>query len=280
MLLRRIDKGTLVARRARKVRGLSRDGPAAERKDPLLAHSEVSLRATMPTRRPLLAVAFTVGWLMLAGYVALTTGWLLPNAHTELDKVVFNGVLVLSTALVCWRVHAVKDDRAPWVAFAAALLMWTAGFIVYDAFVAGRDPLPYPSIADFFWIAFYPGVYAGLLLMLRSRVRHLPTRFWFQGPIALLGLSALVAALVFEPIMRSTGGDVATLVTTLLYPIGDLIALGFVLTIFAVTGGHPGRGAALVTLAFAIEFPADITYVFQSASGTLKEDGVLDMHGP
>lgn len=160
------------------------------------------------------------------------------------------------------------------------LLFWTFGFIAYDAFVEGRDPIPYPSIADVSWIAFCPPVYVGLLLLLRVRVRRLPASFWFQGPIALFGVAAIVAALLFEPIKQSTGGDVATLVTTLAYPIGDLITLAFVLTIFVVTGGRPGRGPALVIVAFAIEFPADIAYLFQTSSGTYEDGGLLDTAWP
>ena len=217
---------------------------------------------------------------MVAGFVLHADHGLLPEGHTLFDIVAFNGALVLSTALVWWRVLAVTEKRGPWTAFAVGLSFWTLGFLAYDAFIAGRDPVPYPSVADYLWIAFYPPIWVGLILLLRVRVRRLPRAFWSQSVIALLGLAALVDALLFERLIKSTGGDVPTLVTSLAYPIGDVIALGLVFTIFAVTGGRPGTGPALVLVAFAIELPADIVYLLQTASGTYRDGTVLDTAWP
>src|SRR5206468_2803573 len=77
---------------------------------------------------------------------------------------------------------------------------------------------PYPSVADGFYLAFYPACYAGLMLLIRSRLSALPRSLWLDGGMATLASSALGAAVLFEVVVGSIHGSASVVATTLAYP--------------------------------------------------------------
>src|SRR5919198_6162247 len=63
--------------------------------------------------------------------------------------------------------------RLPWFLFGAGLLAFSIGDVLFNvyAFVWHREP-PVPSIADGFYLAGYPFLTAGLILLVRSLKRE------------------------------------------------------------------------------------------------------------
>jgi diguanylate cyclase (GGDEF)-like protein len=217
-----------------------------------------------------------IGWLGTAVFVvhALIAG---PAADFDLFRNwLYNGLIVLAAGLCFWRARHDPGMRGPCIAFGLALSAWAAGFIVYPLVVAGRDPLPYPSVSDACWLLFYPPVYVALGLLLRQEVRRLPGTFWLHGVIAILGLAALNTSLLLEPLVAATGGRPAAVATSLAYPLGDLFLLGMALAVVAISGLRSDRRLALICAAFVLEVATDTIYLLQSAGGTYAAGGVLD----
>ena len=76
------------------------------------------------------------------------------------------GLLVLSAG-VCWmRAASVERDRAAWACAGAALLCWALGRAYLD-FLAADGPAPSFSVADAFYLAFFPLMFASLSLQAR-----------------------------------------------------------------------------------------------------------------
>ncbi len=232
-----------------------------------------------PTGR-LVRAGFLLGWGLVGAYAANAVGVLGHHPSVFFRSGLYPAAIVVATGIVLGRAWAVREASGPWVAIGIGLMFWSVGYVVYPLVVAHQQPVPYPSLSDAFWLAFYPPVYVGLILLLRRQVRQLPASFWFQGLIAVLGLAAVSGAVLFDPIARSTGGAAGTLVTTFAYPIGDFMIMGLLLTMFAVTGWRPGRATVFLGLAFAVELPADILYLFQTANGTYSTAGLLDIAWP
>jgi diguanylate cyclase (GGDEF)-like protein len=100
-----------------------------------------------------------------------------------------------------------------------------------------------PSLADVFYIGFYPLFYAAVVLMLRKEIGRLLPATWLDGAIAGLGAAAVCAAFAFHAVFRSLGGDAANVnplgvAVDLVYPIGDVLLLALVVGGTAIL---PGR---------------------------------------
>lgn len=73
-----------------------------------------------------------------------------------LDGWLNNGALALAAILVAVRAALVRADRAAWFCVAAAIGLYAVGNVAYVGWVQYADPIPYPSVADVLWLAFYP----------------------------------------------------------------------------------------------------------------------------
>jgi len=191
----------------------------------------------------------------------------------------YNGAEFFAVAvcgLRAWR--SAGSERAAWALLALGLLGFAAGDVYYTAALLGVDSPPYPSWADAGYLSVYPAAYAGLVLLLRARTTLSPT-VWLDGLICGLAVAAMGAALVLD-LVASTQGSLATVVTNLAYPLGDLIMLAFVAAVLAVAGRAAGWTWRLLALGFGLWGVADVIYLYQAAQGTYQDYTILDASWP
>jgi two-component system cell cycle response regulator len=202
------------------------------------------------------------------------------TAGTLANGWLYNAVLVVATAACIARGVLVRAERAGWLALGAALAAWTVGDIYWAAEISGAEDIPYPSIADAFYVAFYPLAYAGIVLIVRTRASRFKASQWLDGAIGALVAAALGAALLAPALIDVGGRNTAAVATNLAYPVGDLVLMAFVIGALTVTarqrGGRPGAewvllGAGL--LSFGI---ADALYLDLEATGSYMEGTPLD----
>ena len=192
----------------------------------------------------------------------------------------YNLTQLLGVAVCALRtVHASGRERAAWLALTLGLFGFFAGDVYYTVVLTPMGTPPFPSPADAGYLSIYPGSYVALVLLLRARAGRIPTSLWLDGVITALAIAALGAALVFG-VVASTEGSLATVVTNLAYPLGDLTLLAFVFAVITVTGWRPGRTWVLVALGFGLFAVIDTVYVYQTARGTYVEDTLLDAGWP
>lgn len=189
---------------------------------------------------------------------------------------VYNGLMLLACAIVGARAYTVPRERAAWIVMTLAIASWSFGELWY----AFAKPQSYPSPADVGFICFYPLLYAGIVLLLRSRARTLTGTLWLDGLTAALAAAALGAAVLVELVLESTEGSVATVVTNLSYPLGDVLLLSAVFGVYSLTGWKPGRRWLLLGLGALATAIADGIYLFQSASGTYVDGTWIDVLWP
>jgi two-component system cell cycle response regulator len=223
-----------------------------------------------------------------AWYVVATVGVAVFTAHTLagtglgwddfFNRWLYNGLILLGLAACVVRTLRVRTERGAWLAFTVAVAAWAAGEIFYD-FVYSGDP-PYPSVADVFYLAFYPACYVGLLLLLRARLSEFTHRLWLDGAMAALGSAALGAAVLFEVVLESTEGSTGVIITNLAYPLGDILLLSAVVGIFALTGWRADRTWLLIAGGLVATAFADAVFLYQAATETYLEGTVLDALWP
>ena len=213
----------------------------------------------------------------LAVFAAVTV-FSRPGSGLELffNVWVYCGLMILACVIVWSRALLVADERPAWVAFGAALSVWTFGEIWY----AAVSPETYPSIADLGFIGFYPLVYIGMVALVRARATAMGGTLWLDGVTASLAAGAVAAAVLFEIVLVTTEGSATTVVTNMAYPLGDVLLLSAVVGVFSLTGWRPGARWLLIGLGVVSTAIADTVYLFQSAAGTYVEGTFIDILWP
>ncbi len=214
---------------------------------------------------------------VLAGYFLTTVPGVRPTAgfNVLIDGWVQNGLTVAAGLAVLVRACWVREDRAAWLMMAIAICLYAFGNILYFGWVQYRDPLPFPSMADVPWLAFYVFPYVGIVLLVRSRVRVFHRSVWLDGVIGAFGASAL-ASLILAVIVRHTTGSKAAVMTTLAYPVGDLLLLVLVVGVYGLLGWRPDRMWGCIGLGLLCFGAADTIYVARVATGTFQAGTMLD----
>lgn len=189
---------------------------------------------------------------------------------------VYNGVLVAAAAVCFTRAATVASERWAWFAIAVGISSWTVGDIYWTVRLSGLETIPYPSVADAFYIGLYPALYVGLVLLMRARVPRFHTSLWLDGAIGALGAAALGAAILYPAIHSDTGANAATVATNLAYPLGDLLLLSLVVGVLALTGWRPGRAWLVIAGGLVANAIADASYLYMEATSGYVEGGIID----
>jgi diguanylate cyclase (GGDEF)-like protein len=198
------------------------------------------------------------------------------------DTWIYDG-LIVGSALACLaRAAFVRAERAAWLVLGLAVMAWACGEIYYTVRLADAAIQPFPSWSDAFFVAFYPLCFGGFVLLARARLPDTGASTWLDGVTAALAVSAVAAAFVFQLVLDSLAGLDGFLKTavSLAYPIGDLLLLGSVMTVLALTGWRPGRTWAFIAAGLGLAAVADDVYLVQTAKSTYVEGGLLDTLWP
>lgn len=183
-------------------------------------------------------------------------------------------------AITIWRGSIVGGlNRFIWSNLTISLTLWTVAELWWTVAAILGQEVPYPSWADFFWIAGYVPLY----LALWSRIRSIPIR---MDPLQRAGLQAtnivsLGSTIVFVlvPILRNN--DPSTFLESalsLLYPIVDLILLIFVLRmLFTFQQGMYGKVWAWLSMGFMLRAFGDLMFAYGTTANSYYPDQQINL---
>jgi two-component system cell cycle response regulator len=179
---------------------------------------------------------------------------------------VYQGLILLSVLIAASRAVLVQRGRWPWAIIALSLACTSFAEIYF----AAVNPAGYPSVSDYGWLAFYPLMYAGTVLLLRGRARGASGMLWLDGLIASVAAAALGAAVLVEVVLSTTdrAAPLATVVTNLAYPLGDVLLLSAVFGVFSLAGWRPGPMWLFIGVGVLATTIADGIYLFEIADDT------------
>ena len=187
--------------------------------------------------------------------------------------------LELFAALGCIaRAVLVRAERLAWLFIGAALLATTCGDILYDFWYGGNPP--FPSAADIGYLAFYPLLYVGIVLLLRRRVSTFSASLWLDGLVAAAAAGAVAASVLVEVVVNSTHGSRLVVLTNMAYPVGDVILLALLVFVFSATRWRPGRAWALIAAGLLLNTVGDGLFLYGTAVGTYTEGTYVDLLWP
>jgi two-component system cell cycle response regulator len=216
------------------------------------------------------------GYAFLFAHLAFGLGG--PGVDDFVNRWLYDSLELLAAFGCFLRAAWGPGERAAWGVLATGMLLLTVGDFVYDFAYTGTPPTP--SLADPFYLAFYPGCYVALVLLVRSRISTFISSVWLDGLIAALAASAVGAGVLVEIVLDHSTGSRMTVITDLGYPIGDVVLLGLVVFVFAITGWRPGRTWTAVGSAFVLITVSDSIYLYLNADGSYHEGTLLDALWP
>jgi signal transduction histidine kinase len=163
---------------------------------------------------------FRVGAIFLAAALALTVAYfVVPRGAAQND---INEVIGIASALAI--VLGVRLNRPsfplPWLLFAAGNLLFALGDVVFNQL---NNP-PTPSAADWFYLAGYPPLAAGLVLLLIRGGGHHRTAALGEAAIVTFAFALFQWVWIVDGILDG-GGSTASRAVTAAYPMMDVVLL-------------------------------------------------------
>ncbi|MCC6755506.1 MAG: EAL domain-containing protein [Solirubrobacterales bacterium] len=139
-------------------------------------------------------------------------------------------------AFACFQRSRVSNiDRPAWRLLGLGVGMWAVGVICQTASSVGQQTIAAPDWYDIFFLAMYPCFYAGLILVLRNRLRNFRHQAFFDVMAGVLLLLTIVFTLLHGQAERLTDRSGLEQVILLAYPIADIGLLLLLASFFRFT---------------------------------------------
>jgi diguanylate cyclase (GGDEF)-like protein len=163
-----------------------------------------------------------------------------------------------------------------WYCLAGGLALFLAGDVVYSvyAYVLLREPFPSP--ADGLYLASYPLLAAGMLVLIRSRTRGRDRAGLIDALMVATGLGLLSWTFLMKPIAADPSLTLGSRLISLAYPLADVL-LVVVLARLVTSPGARTTAYWLLAAAVLLQLGADVVYAVlttvASYSGGLIDAG-------
>jgi diguanylate cyclase (GGDEF)-like protein len=198
-----------------------------------------------------------------AGYSVGWDGWLQ------------NAILTLAAVLVGLRAHHGRENRLDWLFIAIGLGLYAIGQIIYVTYVQYQASPPAPSAADIPWLVSYPFLFAGVFRLGRRAGWKRDRLLFVDAAISALGLSA-IAMTWLTVMLHGTQGSLATVLTTMAYPVGDLLLVLILVGSLALNSWQVDGVWAWLGGGLGLFAAADTIYAIRVTTGTLTVGTPLD----
>jgi len=153
---------------------------------------------------------------------------------------------------------------------------WSLGDLILTVESLGGGSVPSPSMADLFYLAFFPLSYAGVVLIVRGEALRLNSPSWLDGAVSGLGAGAVCAAFAFDSIMHSAHASALAAAANLAYPVGDVFLLLLVVGGTAVMSGRRKAPWLLLAIGFTVNSLGDTSNLLHHTLGGSHLATVLD----
>jgi diguanylate cyclase len=176
-------------------------------------------------------------------------------------------------ALIGVAIHR-PERRLPWLLMAIGQASFVVGDILWNYYEAVGET-PFPSMADVLYLAGYPFIAGGLLLMIRRRLGDGDRGGVLDAAILTTAVAILSWTFFIQPLVASSDLDPLSLAISLAYPINDLLLIGVAMGLLATPGART-PSFRLLLLSLVALLVADQIYAIQNLDGTYESGGLLD----
>jgi diguanylate cyclase (GGDEF)-like protein/PAS domain S-box-containing protein len=230
-----------------------------------------------------------LGALLLAGCIALSAGyaaWMTAGTWSGMQRgMVSRVVMVAVAALVAalaWRTarHPALERgiQRAWRAVAIAFVCLAVGYALsyYYRFVG--PGFHWTVLSNVAYLLSYPALLVGLFSFPRDR--STPVDRWTFGldvAVVVVGGAVVVWFYALQPAVTAVAGGPERWLVSVAFPIGDLILLLGLSTIWIRRPAAGDRVLRLLTAGLVVNFLADLAYAYQERTGSFFAGSVLDV---
>jgi diguanylate cyclase (GGDEF)-like protein len=221
-------------------------------------------------------VCFAVIGVLLAAYLGFLIEHPAHHYSEWLDGWGIDAVEILASALCLARAAGRRQHRAVPLVLGLGLLSWSLGDTVLTIESLGGATPHTPSIADAFYLGFFPLAYVAMIMFMRGEIRRINSPSWLDSAVAGLGAASVCAAFAFQNVVSATGETPIAVAVNLAYPVGDLLLLVLVVGSTAMLGGRRKTPWVLMASGMALNVVGDTFNLLGPAAGAEHVGVVLN----
>jgi diguanylate cyclase (GGDEF)-like protein/PAS domain S-box-containing protein len=165
--------------------------------------------------------------------------------------------------------------KTPWLLLAGANLTFAAGQISF-LFLTEimKAKVPFPSVADGFYLATYPLYAAGMLIFIRSHTPDRDRRSLIDALTLTVGLALLSWIYLILPYVHNPGMSWLQKSVAIAYPLGDVLVLAMIVRL-VVPGTARTRSVQLLTLGTVGLLASDVSFGLEQLHGSFRSGSVV-----
>jgi diguanylate cyclase (GGDEF)-like protein/PAS domain S-box-containing protein len=219
---------------------------------------------------PLWKLHLTVGALLTALYVAVPP---FAGSGPLMNLLGLSPIVAIAIGLR----RAGRAARAPWLCFGLGfLLFWLGDLYTYSYPRVFGAEVPFPSVGDGFYIAVYPALIAGLVLLVRRRNPEADRAGVIDSLIITLGLSLISWVALIVPVLHDAELELVAKLVSIAYPLGDILLLAAAIRL-TVDAGRRAPAFYLMAASIVTLLVTDFVYGVLTLQGDFHFQVALDV---
>jgi hypothetical protein len=213
-------------------------------------------------------LAIAIALTLVYGFQGFYPEFMSPFSNAVFPVIAF--AVVVSSAFAM-RKYGPKPSKflAIWSGFTVGMTLWFLGELSWAVYTfAFSVEIPYPSIADIFWLAGYIPLFLALYVYARLFASVLSKRTIALIATIIIILGVLVSVALIIPVM-GVEENLATFAIDLAYPLLDIALLSTALVGLAIfQKGSLGKSWLWIILGILLNVAGDMIFSYTTAQGT------------
>jgi two-component system cell cycle response regulator len=235
---------------------------------------QAAQRAGEARRWPQWALYLVVGGMVIVAYLVQTVAQL-PGQQWRVVPVCAVSCSAAVAILVGVHRHQ-PPQRTPWYLLAASQLVYASADATFYTMHDRFNYQQFPGPADSLYLAHYPILTAGLLLLVRQRTPRGDRASLIDASVIALGAGLLSWLFLIGPYASDSRLLAPIKLVSVAYPVADLLVFAVAARLLVGPGSRPAS-YRLLTASLLVVLAADTVYVLMQLTDTYTTGNVLNV---
>lgn len=196
-----------------------------------------------------------------------------------IDDVIFAiGSGITAIAMLYGASNSIGRARKAWIVLAISQIVYFLGEASWAVIEGGLHQNPFPSAADFFYLAYYPIFALGIILLPEAPLtRREQIKALIDAGIVIIASSLVFWAFIVAPIVSSSEETDLSLAVSVAYPIMDLVMFAALMEMIFRKLSYPlNKSLILLASGLVVVLVVDIIFLIETQQGTYVSSSLED----